>query len=298
MYRIGKVDIKSENIRAYSRQTATYDAEMHRELGRPELDADRVNRHVKWDKGGMVLEVGAGTGYAYQVCRKDASPGCWVSSDISQEMLKVARSGNPEIIAVVCDAENLPFPNGSFDYAVCSSLMHHLPEDVPLLLEMRRVLNRKGVFLSLHEPNMEGCDFWMRVRHVTEKYGDRKGLASLTSHLAKGGKMRDIVSYGLSEEELAALDRYEVRGSILHPTRLKKRGGINPHDLVSMCRAHFREAVVLRFGFLSEMLFIASLFTRKRAPFPAMWLAGKADVLLGAIFNRMPFADFSLICQR
>lgn len=65
MYRLGNDDIKSENIRAYSKQFATYDAEMHRDLGSPELDADRMGRHVKWEKGGVVLEVGAGTGYAY-----------------------------------------------------------------------------------------------------------------------------------------------------------------------------------------------------------------------------------------
>ena len=53
------------------------------------------------------------------------------------------------------DVEQIPFPDGSFDVAICCGVIEYLPEDGGLLREVRRVLRPGGRFLL----------------NVTNKYG-------------------------------------------------------------------------------------------------------------------------------
>lgn len=60
-----------------------------------------------------------------------------------------ATAAAPHVEVVEADGRALPFPDGSFDVAHCSLLVHHLdpPAAVDLLLELRRVA-RRGVVVN------------------------------------------------------------------------------------------------------------------------------------------------------
>ena len=292
-----KISVKKENIRFYGRMAEDYDVARLRHYGFPIIDAERLKRFMVWEKGGLVLEIGAGTGYAYEVCSPDAEPRIWISTDISPVMLKVLRTRHSTTTAVLCDAEALPFKPGSFNYVVCSSLMHHLPDDDGILWETHRVLKGKGAFIALHEPNTEGCDLWMALRHLAEKYGDRHGLRLLSQRLFKGRDgIRGIFSYEMSQEELDALDRCEIRGAIMCPTKTKNRGGVSPGKTRKKADRIFRRTALSRFGLLCEAATVFSIIFHRRCPLYILRLARRLDEVLSAMPLPPFFCDMMLLC--
>jgi ubiquinone/menaquinone biosynthesis C-methylase UbiE len=54
----------------------------------------------------------------------------------------------PDVFASV-DAETLPFNDSTFDCIFIESAMHHMPEPVKMLLEIKRVLKRNGYFVAI-----------------------------------------------------------------------------------------------------------------------------------------------------
>ena len=67
----------------------------------------------------------------------------------SQEIQKVGMEAGARIALVQGDALALPFPDASFDYAICSMFLHHLGEDgvARVLAGMNRV-TRRGIIAA------------------------------------------------------------------------------------------------------------------------------------------------------
>ena len=80
--------------------------------------------------GPRILDVGTGTGRAAIALAKAGAD--VVGVDASEEMLAVARDRAREAGARVqfdvADAHRLPFPDRSFDSAVCFRMLMHTPE--------------------------------------------------------------------------------------------------------------------------------------------------------------------------
>jgi ubiquinone/menaquinone biosynthesis C-methylase UbiE len=70
--------------------------------------------------------------------------------DLSETMLKLGASHvakaelGDRIRLDYADAKQLPYPDNSFDLAISNSIIHHLPDPLPGLREMRRVLKPEG----------------------------------------------------------------------------------------------------------------------------------------------------------
>ena len=95
-----------------------------------------------------VLEVGCGQGTDALLVSKYAEN--VVAIDISRNALRVAKmlsamdNSSKKISFVAADAEHLPFREGVFDVVFCKDLLHHVPEPVLTLSEMRRVAKING----------------------------------------------------------------------------------------------------------------------------------------------------------
>ncbi|WP_292387868.1 class I SAM-dependent methyltransferase [Methanosarcina sp. UBA5] len=98
---------------------------------------------------GKVLEVGVGTGRNL----KYYPAGCSVIGiDNSVGMLEKARKkakGMKNITLLLMDAENLEFPDNSFDYVIITFVLCSIPDPVKALKEMRRVLKPSGELIAL-----------------------------------------------------------------------------------------------------------------------------------------------------
>jgi SAM-dependent methyltransferase len=99
--------------------------------------------------GRRVLDVGCGRGGTIAVLRQFFSPGKIVGLDLSPGAIEFCRRVHnyPEVSFMCGDAEQLPFPAGSFDAVVNIESSHSYPEMAAFYAEVHRVLERGGVFL-------------------------------------------------------------------------------------------------------------------------------------------------------
>ena len=89
-----------------------------------------------------MIEVGAGTGNFLSLFSGMSTP--LVAADLTQGMLRVARERNPALLLACGDGARLPFADGSFDLVTSAHAMHHIPDPVPVLREMRRIARSEG----------------------------------------------------------------------------------------------------------------------------------------------------------
>jgi len=93
------------------------------------------------------LDVGCGEGYYTLTLARAA--GTTVAADVSSSVLRLLgrlRDHDVSHVArVVTDVERLPFPDGSFDKALCSHMLEHVLDDRAVVSEMRRVVRPGGV---------------------------------------------------------------------------------------------------------------------------------------------------------
>lgn len=126
---------------------ATID-ELERVLGRP------------LPRGGIVVDVGAGTGNLAVKLALDGRFDRVIAVDISAGMLaSAARSAAANgvcVQTVTNDMTRLPFADGSVDVVVGCAVLHHLPNPVAFLREVRRVLKPGAPCVFIGEPSTSG----------------------------------------------------------------------------------------------------------------------------------------------
>lgn len=96
--------------------------------------------------GDRILDLGCGPGSLWPRLSELPKPAALVGVDISPGMVAEARRRYPQGAFEVARAHDLPFPNGSFDVVIASSVLHHIP-DAHLegaLEEIVRVLDEHG----------------------------------------------------------------------------------------------------------------------------------------------------------
>jgi demethylmenaquinone methyltransferase/2-methoxy-6-polyprenyl-1,4-benzoquinol methylase len=95
--------------------------------------------------GKTVLDVGAGTG---RLTLPLVERGAQVTAlDVSKNMLDVLKQKQSKVTTVVGDAEDLPFPDASFDVVTAAFLIVHLKDPRRFFDEVYRVLKPGGMFL-------------------------------------------------------------------------------------------------------------------------------------------------------
>lgn len=131
---------------------------------------------------GRILDVGGGTG---RVAAKLKSPGWQIFvSDISAEMLLQAQSKGG-LIPLLAHAEQLPFPDDSFDRIVVVDALHHFCDQRLAIRELLRVLKIDGR-LIIEEPDIRR--FVVKLIALGEK------LLLMRSHFLTSLQIRDIIS--------------------------------------------------------------------------------------------------------
>jgi len=117
-------------------------------------------------RGLRVLEIGVGLGSDYLEWLKAGAHATGI--DLSGASIESARdrcvaSGfQPDLR--VADAEELPFPDNSFDIAYSYGVMHHSPNTQRCVEEAKRVLTTGGhaKIMVYHHPSVTGFLLWLR----------------------------------------------------------------------------------------------------------------------------------------
>ena len=120
--------------------------------------------------GRCVLDICCGTG---NLVRAVAARGGRVTGiDFAPTMIEIARSKVAGADFQVGDAEALPFPNQSFDIALCSFGLWHMSEPDRALAEAARVLKAGGVYAyTTWLPPQQGWDMFDLLVKAVHAHG-------------------------------------------------------------------------------------------------------------------------------
>jgi SAM-dependent methyltransferase len=113
--------------------------------------------------GSRVLDVGAGTGaLTAELLRRDATV---AAMDPSPEFVAALKSRFPDIDAREAGAEDLPWPDGSFDAALAQLVIAFMADAEAGVAEMRRVVEPGGV-VAVCMWDREGMELLHAVNQV------------------------------------------------------------------------------------------------------------------------------------
>jgi ubiquinone/menaquinone biosynthesis C-methylase UbiE len=102
---------------------------------------------------GLVWDAGTGTArIPILLCQRQPQ---WkiTATDLSRNMLMIGEKNvelaglQAQITLEYVDAKQLPYPSQQFDMVISNSLVHHLPDPLPFLQELKRVLRSGGAVL-------------------------------------------------------------------------------------------------------------------------------------------------------
>ncbi len=134
---------------------------------------------VRLQSGERVLDVACGTGFvARQAAVSVGAAGIVIGVDINTGMLTMAKAATASSPGLTidwreADVTALPFPDGSFDVALCQQGLQFFPDRLGALQEMRRILVPGGrIGLSVWGP-IEENPYFLAVdvairRHVSD----------------------------------------------------------------------------------------------------------------------------------
>jgi ubiquinone/menaquinone biosynthesis C-methylase UbiE len=113
-----------------------------------------------------VLDVGCGTGSLTTILAKVTGASKIVGIDPSRGFIDYARTqfADPRVTFEVGDAQQLPYPNASFDRCMALLAVDYIPDARKATLEMRRVTKKAGILATAmwdrsRANELENC-FW------------------------------------------------------------------------------------------------------------------------------------------
>jgi ubiquinone/menaquinone biosynthesis C-methylase UbiE len=138
-----------------------------------------------------VLDVGCGQGI--DLCRYAQAEATVIGIDLTPRHLELARQNlealGLEATLVEGDAEQLPFPDASFDRVSSNGVLHHTPDMAAALRELRRVLRPTGR-ATVIVYNRDSIYFWVEqiLRRGILEGGllRRRGLRRLLADVEEG----------------------------------------------------------------------------------------------------------------
>ncbi len=176
--------------------------------GGPDLQrlAELAGEHPGWE----ALDIATGGGHTALAIAPHVAR--VVATDITGPMLAAAREfivgrGAANVDFQLADAEDLPFPGGSFDLVSCRIAAHHFPDPARFVAEVVRVLRPGGLLLLQDQVTPEDPD---AAAWITEF--ERRRDPSHSRALSRAEWLGLLASSGLSVE---TEDRFEKRLSLI-----------------------------------------------------------------------------------
>jgi ubiquinone/menaquinone biosynthesis C-methylase UbiE len=131
-------------------------------------------------KGQRVLDVGCGPGALTAELVRRLEPAAVAAVDPSEPFVAAARARYPGVDVQQASAEQLPFPDHSFDAALAQLVVHFMSDPVAGLAEMARVTRHGGVVAACVWDHAGGRGplslFWQAARELDPDVHDESQL--------------------------------------------------------------------------------------------------------------------------
>ena len=138
-------EYKQLSIKEFSGAAAAYDTDHAGLYKMCRNDYPQILAELEKKPFTDVLDVGCGTGAVIALLHEKYPGKHYIGLDLTPDMVVAAQAkhlANAEFI--VGDAENLPFPDESFDAVLCSNSFHHYPNPTAFFESAYRVLRPEG----------------------------------------------------------------------------------------------------------------------------------------------------------
>ncbi len=150
-------------------------------------------------KGLKLADIGCGTGYHL---KRYQDRGFEITGvDGSEEMLKQARLANPGIEFLQTDVDEIPLSSATYDYSLCIEVLRYLPDILPCLKEIKRVMKPGGTALVTAAPTFQ-ANLYPIVNKVVmmKKKGD---LTQLRQYFHTASELREnCLKAGFTDVEI------------------------------------------------------------------------------------------------
>jgi SAM-dependent methyltransferase len=178
--------------------------------------------------GKRVLEVSCGAGGGASYIVRTLGPASYTGLDLNPASIDLCKRKHKlaELDFVQGDAQNLPFPDGSFDVVINVEASHQYPDFPKFLAEVARVLRHGGHFLYTDSrrnpvvPEWESALAEAPLRKVSERDIEREAKRGLDANTQRSQEAISRRAPGF----LAGLTRYAV--SVLD-WDLRRAGGFS-----------------------------------------------------------------------
>ena len=130
------------------------------------LLAGFLKKHSIDLNGGVILDIGCGSGYSTKLIEFRYSPRELVAFDIMPEQIELAKKRYMNARFFVGDVTKINSPSDKYDAVFVFGILHHVPEWKRALREIHRVLKPNGVLL-IEEVNRNGVDFVEKYLHFS-----------------------------------------------------------------------------------------------------------------------------------
>jgi SAM-dependent methyltransferase len=140
--------------------------------------------------GQRAIDVGCGPGALTAELVERLGAEAVAAVDPSEPFVAAAGARNPGVDVRQATADDLPFPDASFDATLAQLVVHFMPDPVAGLLEMARVTRKGGVIAACVWDHAGGGGplgaFWDAARELDPDVHDESGLAGARAgHLSE-----------------------------------------------------------------------------------------------------------------
>ncbi|WP_340377880.1 methyltransferase domain-containing protein [Streptomyces sp. SS7] len=161
--------------------------------------------------GATVLDLACGTGFAARAAAAQAGPtGRVAGVDVNQGMLEIAVACHPrlypDIAFTAAPADDLPYPDATFDAVLCQEGAQFFPDLDAALRETARVTRRGGRFAATVWSHLDESPYFVAQLRAVEQHGTPESAAGFRSAFAAADRLTTSLTgagfHGLNLREL------------------------------------------------------------------------------------------------
>ncbi|MFJ1809158.1 MULTISPECIES: class I SAM-dependent methyltransferase [unclassified Streptomyces] len=144
--------------------------------------------------GATVLDLACGTGFAARSAAAQAGPsGRVAGADVNESMLKIAVACHPrlypDIEFTAAPADNLPYPDATFDAVLCQQGAQFFPDLDAALTETARVTRPGGRFAATVWARLDESPYFVAQHRTLEQFDGREAADTFRAAFAAADRL-------------------------------------------------------------------------------------------------------------